>query len=283
MRRLALKFAYLGGFFYGLQRQPCQITVEGEIRKALSALDKTPGGPGYSYASRTDKGVSALGNVLVFLSPLGPKELIGYLNSGLEHICFHSYAEVGGEFNPRHAAERWYRYFVPTLDPKGKGTGVFYRGRLNVFDPSLAKETARMFEGTHDFTAFARLEEGENPVRTLKEVNVNLKARISGLPPFVVIDVLGESFLYMMVRYIVGAILESATGRCSAEDIMQLIEDPKNGRKPAPVDPEPLILMDVSYADLEFTKVKVWEREYASSTGERLAELEVWKGLVELK
>ncbi len=58
---MLLKFAYDGTKFYGYQRQPDKPTVEGEIISVLrdSGLDAT-----IKSASRTDRGVSALGNVI---------------------------------------------------------------------------------------------------------------------------------------------------------------------------------------------------------------------------
>ena len=67
MRRIAVRFAYLGDGFSGSQMQPGARTVEGEMRSALLRVCHLEGDDlGLSIASRTDKGVNALGNVAAF-------------------------------------------------------------------------------------------------------------------------------------------------------------------------------------------------------------------------
>ena len=67
MKRVAVRFAYLGDGFSGSQIQPEVRTVEGEMRTALHKVcglddDRLD----LRIASRTDRGVNALGNVAVF-------------------------------------------------------------------------------------------------------------------------------------------------------------------------------------------------------------------------
>ena len=68
-RKIALKFAYLGRTFNGLQVQTCCAnTVESHIWRAIvTAKLRHPSdmpGPGYSRCARTDKGVSAFQQVI---------------------------------------------------------------------------------------------------------------------------------------------------------------------------------------------------------------------------
>ena len=62
--KIALKLAYLGEAYYGFQRQPDLVTVDSEVRKALSKIGVIHGD--FCYAGRTDRGVSALGQVIDF-------------------------------------------------------------------------------------------------------------------------------------------------------------------------------------------------------------------------
>ena len=66
--RVALKIAYDGGAFFGHQRQPDRRTVEGECLAALRAgkILQNPRESFFRSASRTDRGVSAVGNVIAF-------------------------------------------------------------------------------------------------------------------------------------------------------------------------------------------------------------------------
>lgn len=54
--RVALKFAYDGTNFYGFQRQPGKVTVEGELVTALVKIGaiKSARECGYRGSSRTD-------------------------------------------------------------------------------------------------------------------------------------------------------------------------------------------------------------------------------------
>ncbi|MDD1757191.1 MAG: tRNA pseudouridine(38-40) synthase TruA, partial [Methanotrichaceae archaeon] len=62
--KIALKLAYLGDNYFGFQRQPNLITIDSEVRKALIGIGVNNGD--YCYSGRTDRGVSALGQVIDF-------------------------------------------------------------------------------------------------------------------------------------------------------------------------------------------------------------------------
>ena len=58
MRKWALRLGYFGWNYHGFQRQPGLRTIEGVV---LGALKRKLGEiQDYSYASRTDRGVSSL-------------------------------------------------------------------------------------------------------------------------------------------------------------------------------------------------------------------------------
>jgi len=278
MSLLTLKFAYDGRKFYGFQRQLNQRTVEGEIRNTLKRI----GINDYTYASRTDRGVSALGNVLVLSTDISPNGIVAYLNSSLSDIFFHSYSVVDEDFNPRHANERWYRYILPTIEQNGENPAVLLNGTPISLNIERAKRAARLFLGYHDFSNFCRANEAKETVRRILNVDIRLEQRITGLPPFLIIDIRGESFLWMMVRYIVGAIFESAGGKREVEEIAHLLNKSaglSSIRKPVPAPPEPLILMDVSYSGLKFQRaieaLKLVEG-YAKFMNGEAAMFEVW-------
>lgn len=65
-RRVVLKLAYDGCGFSGFQRQPDRPTIEGTFIEALVALGLTGG---LGFASRTDTGVHAIGQVVAFKIP----------------------------------------------------------------------------------------------------------------------------------------------------------------------------------------------------------------------
>ena len=217
---LLLKFAYDGTRFYGYQRQPSLPTVEGEIIRVLREYGIADS---VKSASRTDRGVSALGNVILVDSDEDPRKVIGILNSNLRHIYFHSYAKVN--VNPRHARSRWYRYHLPDFG----------------YSLESLREAARIFEGEHDFRNFTRAKEG-----TVLRID---RIKVSRAWDFFVVDFHAQYYLWNLIRRIVAALTSYARGDEFGEEIFE------KGRNFGLAPPEPLILMDVEY-DFEFRRIR---------------------------
>src|SRR5256886_17696983 len=80
--RVALKIAYDGAAFFGHQRQPDRRTVEGECLAALRAgkILQEPRQSFFRSASRTDRGVSAVGDVIAFDAALRCDAVVGVFN-----------------------------------------------------------------------------------------------------------------------------------------------------------------------------------------------------------
>lgn len=224
--RVAVKVGYDGRKFHGSQVQPGVRTVHGALAQALTQMGHEE--PHILWAGRTDAGVSAAGNVAAFETHLAPASLLPGLSFRLEDAWAWAWAEVNASFEPRHATRRRYRYFL--------------RSEL---DPASIADAMRIFEGTHDFTGFCKLEPDVDPRRTVHATS----ARREG--PFVVIDVTGESFLWNQVRRMVSAAVRVADGRVAAKDVeMTLARGTRADLGTA--DPEPLILLDVEYDGLAF-------------------------------
>jgi tRNA pseudouridine38-40 synthase len=152
---MLLKFAYDGSKFYGYQRQKDLPTVEGEI---LKVIKKYKIADNLRSASRTDRGVSALGNVIWLKTEMDARDVIGILNSNLKYIYFHSFANEN--INPRHAELRWYRYHI------------FEMGH----DFERLKEAAKIFQGFHDFRNFTRAR--KNTEIEIKKIEVKKEEKI---------------------------------------------------------------------------------------------------------
>ena len=113
MHRFVLKLAYEGTAYYGFQKQEGLQTIAGEVESVLEKL--FPGECGnFIGASRTDRGVHALGNILSFDTEM-PRKAENYeraLNSFLPgDIRVLLVKEKTEAFHPRfteHSKE--YRY-----------------------------------------------------------------------------------------------------------------------------------------------------------------------------
>jgi tRNA pseudouridine38-40 synthase len=200
--RYALKFAYDGQEFEGYARQPDMRTVEGEVIKAMQSLgiiDDTRSSA-FQSASRTDRGVSAAGNVIAIETGFDKDALITALNSKLEGAVFWAVAGVGDDFNARHAKVRWYRYVLP-------------KSRCPDLD-GLQTSSGR-FVGEHDFREYSKKDTGdEDTVLTIDSVDINKT------DDFLYIDFKAQRFLWQMVRRLVAEITGAWSGPAPAENLI---------------------------------------------------------------
>ncbi len=222
-RRIALKFAYDGSKFFGFQRQPDKVTVEGSLVEALRRVGAITSSRecGYRSSSRTDRGVSALGNVISFRTRFGAEGLCSAINSEMTDVWAYSSVEVPDDFNPRAARQRWYRYH---LARSGQ-------------DVQLMRDIASRFVGVHDFSGHSRKDE-RNPMRRIDSIEVS---DLHGL--FYRLDFRAESYLWNMVRRIVWMINEGSSGRLLPDSIGP--EAPYKPRRVGLSAPEYLVLMDI--------------------------------------
>ena len=229
--RVAVKFAYDGRGFHGYARQPQIETIEGRIVESLRKYgfiedtDKSQ----FRSASRTDKGVSALCNVIAFNTDSSKKNILQMMSSEFTTIVTYGIKNVPPDFNPRYAKLRCYRYHL----------------NRNSIDFERAISVADAFTGERDFSNFARIELFKNPVRSI--VNILYTKNRN----FLNIDFYAQTFLWHQIRRIISAIINVEKGKIEKKDILKALERPKKkvdfGLAPA----EPLILKDIIY-DFDF-------------------------------
>ena len=241
MKRYAVRIAYPGDRFFGSQIQPGLRTVEGQVLQDLQLVTRQDAGSmDVRFSSRTDKGVSALGNVLALSTDMDIVTLLKAVNANSKDVFYTGFAEVGEGFNPRHASARTYRYTIPRCD-----------------DPASIGRNARLFVGEHDFKRFCR-PDGKPTVLTVDSVDAE---------PFgdgIILTFRARYFLWNMIRRMTGALLDVDAGSRTPEDISRALdgEDICFGM----ADPGFLVLEKVEYPGIEFTKAD------PSPYGERLSE-----------
>lgn len=260
MFNIALKLAYLGTDFYGFQRQPNLRTVEGEIIKALqeASVIENLGQSHYSLAGRTDRGVHALGNVISFRTR---KEIIiNHLNDYLpQDIRILGSSRVSMGFKARYAYKRYYRYVFSLNNVKSD------------YDRDMMQKAASMMEGTHNFVNFSKRSE-RNPIRKVETV------RIIPEKDYLLVDVVGESFLWNMVRKMVTVLLAVGRGEMEINDVKMFL-DPDLPASITPMPPESLILMDVSYHGVEFDEDSYARERFTQAL---LGEFEGYKRMLDV-
>jgi tRNA pseudouridine38-40 synthase len=221
--RVALKFGYDGSEFWGYQRQPKVRTVEGDILRGLKKTKMITDvkDNNFQSSSRTDRGASAIGNVIAFDTNFKKGHILKALNPNVRDIYFWGIAEVEDGFNPRYAKQRWYRYHL------GKE-----------LDVNSMKSAASLFIGKHDFQNFCR----ESERSTIREID---SIKISRKGNFIYFDIRAESFLWNMVRRIVNSVAGYAKGELTKKIISEALAGKREIRGSLPA--HPLFLMDVSY------------------------------------
>ena len=233
--RIAVKFAYDGRNYYGYARQPQLKTVEGKIINSLikNSYIEDIKEASIRSASRTDKGVSALCNVLTFNTSKFDKNILKNLSKNFNDIIFYAIKRVDCDFNPRYAKQRIYRYYL----------------KKNSYDIDLIIKTASFFTGEHDFTNFARVEDNKNPVRNIDNIVLTEHEN------YLIIDFYAQTFLWHQIRRIISALEKVANNKLKAEQILDSLNKPYEkvdfGLAPAGF----LILKNIIYDfDFEYDK-----------------------------
>jgi len=247
--RLKLTIAYDGRPFGGWQVQPNADTVQARIERALAEVAKEP--LRLHGSGRTDAGVHALAQVAHFDAPEGgsmnPFNWVPALNTKLPaSIRIMDCEEVEASFHARFSATaKTYTYRLslsPILPPFDAGLAWHLPRQL---DPETLREALALFEGRHDFRAFAANRGNETEAtdyhRTISQ------ATFSATEDGYLLTFTGEGFLYKMVRLLTGAAVQAAQGRYRLDDLAALVESPSGTKSPLCAPPDGLTLASVSY------------------------------------
>ena len=215
-----LTLAYDGTDFAGWQVQQRQRTVQGTLEAALERILGRP--LRVRAAGRTDSGVHAVGQVANFTAPMSfPAERWAVaVNSCLPpDVRVLAARPVAAEFDARRSAlARAYHYQLltgPVGLPHLRRYCYHVRRRL---DLRYLNRAAAYLVGEHDFTVFAA---AADPSRC--KVRRVISAAFFPRTPFVVFRIVATSFLWKMVRSIVGTLLELAEIGTPAADVSRLL------------------------------------------------------------
>ena len=217
-RTIKITIEYDGSAYAGWQVQPNAITIQSRLEGAVTRLTgekvKVYG------AGRTDSGVHARGQVATFrtASDIPTENFARALTSRLPRdISVRSAEEVSPDFDPRHNAKlKLYRYqlYASSIAP---AIGRQYLWHISwKLDIPRMQQACRFFEGEHDYTSFSNQECNNAAANNIRTVESCLLTTANEL---ITIDVTGRSFLYNMVRNIVGTLVDVGRGRIAPENI----------------------------------------------------------------
>ena len=244
---MQLVLHYDGSGFSGWQRQPDQRTVQGVFEQALERLCGQP--TAAVGSGRTDAGVHARGQAVGVRVPWKwtPNELRRASNALLpDDVWVAAAHEMRAEFHARYSATaRRYSYYVGTDDA---AHSPFRRRTEFAFDFPLDRAAlsaaAKPLIGRHSFRAFAV--KGTAPEADQHHCDVQL-ARWEERPGGLVFEIEANRFLHHMVRFLVGTMLDVASGRRSVSDVQLLLEAQDNQDVSPPAPPNALFLDWVRY------------------------------------
>ncbi|KAG0577828.1 hypothetical protein KC19_5G184700 [Ceratodon purpureus] len=123
-RKVAMLLAYCGARYQGMQMNPGAITIEGELEQALfraDAIAECNFGDkrkvDWMTAARTDKGVSAIGQIVSARLVIDPPGFVERVNKHLpKDIRVFGYTRVASSFNAKRMCDkRRYEYLVPVF------------------------------------------------------------------------------------------------------------------------------------------------------------------------
>lgn len=263
-KHLAFKFMYIGKNYEGLITQSStKNTIEEKILNAFlkAKLIKDYDTCSYSRCGRTDKGVSAFGNVFDLQVRYVEKyDYISIINRMLPNdIRIVGVAEVGDDFNSRFSCVyREYKYF-------------FIKRNLDI---NLIKDAAKKLEGEHNFYNFCKVDRSKvdengnsliNFTRTIFDIsihkydseNINLKDKncSTNLTEFYDIyycRVRGSAFLWHQIRCIMSILFAVGSKMEDPSIIETLLNETSYHYNYGIADDGPLILSDCHYEGVEF-------------------------------
>jgi len=248
-RSVQLVLHYDGAGFSGWQRQSAARTVQGELEEALARLcrERVP----VLGAGRTDAGVHARGQAAGVRLPerWTPAALRRALNAVLpDDVWVAAAFDMREEFHARYSAvARRYSYAVgldeAAASPFRRRWEWAYRRPV---DAALLAAAAAELVGDHCFRAFAV--QGTAPPDDAHRCLVH-EARWEAAGPRLTFHVEANRFLHHMVRFLVGTMLDVASGRRTLASLVALLSADSNRGVSAPAPPHALVLERVTYPD----------------------------------
>lgn len=259
-RFVAFRFAYMGWNYNGLNYQydPTPLpTVEEMILQAMFkaklVTDVDPVASGFSRCGRTDKGVSALNQVISLnvRSALTAEQQRDSKNDAREI----PYISILNALLPLDI-----RITAVSLRPPEKFDARFscsYRHYKYLFskkglDLEKIRAAAKLYEGIHDFRNFCKIDGSKQITNFFREVYSANIVHQEG--DFYVFDLKGSAFLWHQVRCMVAVLFLVGQGLEAPTIVSDLLDVTKYPRKPVfeMANDLPLVLYDCVFPEMEW-------------------------------
>ncbi|MBP2172398.1 tRNA pseudouridine(38-40) synthase TruA [Methanococcus voltae] len=262
------KVAYDGRYSFQLQpheKTVCDVLTNILVDCGYLSKFKKP----LYYGGRTDLGVSALGNFVIY--DLDKEPILSHIYSRCNDsgIWVLGYQKIDSFPEVKH---RHYRYILPKVDIYG-----------NFHDLNRVLKVSECLIGTHSFHNLSKRDKKKNrdPVRTIYDI------KVSDDKYFITLDIYGKSFLWNMIRKIIGLISKIGISNMTNEEIeeyMKKVFNPeiKVGSQIGPA--EGLVLVDAK-TDVEFKYdsyvLKKFNEDTTHTMNEKIRRLGVYTSMNE--
>ncbi len=264
MKNVLLTIAYDGTGFCGWQKQPGQRSVQEEVERVLSIVCARP--IRVNGTSRTDAGVHAYGQRANFTADFSiPVERIPIAANGIfassvseksrrmsGDVSILKAEEVSPEFHARfNAAGKKYVYRVSNVQNPDPFSRNYCWQIPRALDLDSMRKAAARLPGTWDFKCFqaAGGKEQETTVRTIYGAGIR-----SSEGHTLEFEIIGDGFLYNMVRIITGTLIDVGLGRKKPDDLEQIIDSRDRSLAGPTAPPQGLYLAEVYFVNEELHK-----------------------------
>lgn len=270
--RYVIEVQYVGKNYAGSQLQAGQedkapATIQSELENALSTLieghnkkgpvklNEHPSETKNSkkriktvFSGRTDKGVNSKGQIIHFetdktlvaskfiysMNEILPKDISISDDFGLLEVTTDFHAQ-------KSAKKRHYQYVFYNKKQRSAFDGDLLLIKWNLNIQRMQKSIEYLL-GEHDFSSFR-----SSGSQTLNKTCFIYKVECQKLDDTIVIDIVGNRFLYNMVRAIVGTLLLIERNDLAPETMKMILDAKDRSKAGKTVNPYGLTLMKVEY------------------------------------
>jgi tRNA pseudouridine38-40 synthase len=248
-KNILCEVEYVGSNYFGFQiqnKKKKEITVQEVIEDALEKLFSKK--IRINYASRTDRGVHAFGQVINFKidTKIPLSNIKNALNSFLPpDVKIKKIKKVPLEFHSRYNAfSKIYRYLILNKKQPSVFHQKFFWQIREKLDIDMMKKGAKKIKGKRDFSLFAKQSSNyKNCVREIKDIEIKKRGSL------IIIDIEADGFLRNMARNIVSFLVRLGKKEIDLKEIDKILKKEKKYTNfPAPACG--LYLLKVKYSDI---------------------------------